>query len=143
MLLFSHSVISDSAIPWGFPGKTIGEGCHFLITQKTQPPSPALAGRFFTPELPEKPIYVYKDIYMYIYVCVCVSKSFVLSHAIRSQTNREGMEGKKGTGEMSFLLLGDPRWSDWKEVKIHEVRGKRNRTLSVLMIFPLSQEGQS
>ena len=74
MLLFSHSVISDSAIPWGFPGKTIGEGCHFLITQKTQPPSPALAGRFFTPEPPEKPSYVYivKYIYIYLFICVCV-----------------------------------------------------------------------
>ena len=81
---------------------------------------------------------------MCVCVCVCVRKNFVLLHAIRSQTNREGMEGKKGTGEMSFLLLGDPRWSDWKEFKIHEVRRKRNRTLSVLkMVFPLSQEDQS
>ena len=54
------------------------------------------------------------------------------------------MEGKKGKGEMSFLLLGDPRSSDWKELKIQEVRGKRNGTLSVLkMVFPLSQEDQS
>ena len=80
----------------------------------------------------------------FIYIYISVSKSFVLLHAISSQTNREGMEGKKGKGEMSFLLLGDPRSSDWKELKIQEVRGKRNGTLSVLkMVFPLSQEDQS
>ena len=81
---------------------------------------------------------------IYIYIYIYVSKSFVLLHAIRSQTNREGMEGKKGKGEMSFLLLGDPRSSDWTELKIQEVRGKRNGTLSVIkMVFPLSQEDQS
>ena len=43
-----------------FPGKHTRVGCHFLLqeiflTQGSNPPSPALAGGFFTTEPPEKP----------------------------------------------------------------------------------------
>ena len=42
LCVFSHSVVSDSLqphglwparllCPWGFPSKTIGVGCHFLL----------------------------------------------------------------------------------------------------------------
>ena len=50
--------------PWVFPGKNTGVGCHFLLqgiflpNPGIEPASPALAGRFFTPEPPGKPSYL-------------------------------------------------------------------------------------
>ena len=47
--------------PWDFPGKNTKIGCHFLLhgmdlpDPGMEPTSPALAGRFFTAELAEKP----------------------------------------------------------------------------------------
>ena len=46
--------------PWDFPGKNIGEDCHFLL-QRIKPnlviktTSPVLAGGLFTTEPPGKP----------------------------------------------------------------------------------------
>ena len=47
-------------LPWNFPGKDTGMGCHFLLQGIFQPRdhelmSPALAGGFFTSEPPGKP----------------------------------------------------------------------------------------
>ena len=52
-----------SSCPWNYPGKNTGVGCHFLLQgnlpdpgiKPTSPASPALTGRFFTTEPPEKP----------------------------------------------------------------------------------------
>ena len=71
LLLFSHSVMSDSLQshglqpsrllrPWDFPGKNIGVGLPFPPPGDhpdlgIKPVSPALAGKFFTPEPPGKP----------------------------------------------------------------------------------------
>ena len=50
--------------PWGFPGKNTEVGCHFLLQRiflpdpEIEPTSPALAGRFFTPEPPGKCSYL-------------------------------------------------------------------------------------
>ena len=46
--------------PWDFPGKNTGVGCHFLLQgdlpdSGIKPVSPALTGRFSTPEPPGKP----------------------------------------------------------------------------------------
>ena len=45
---------------WNVPGKSNGVGCHFLLQanpgiEPASLASPALAGRFFTPEPPGKP----------------------------------------------------------------------------------------
>ena len=45
---------------WDFPSKNPGVDCHFFLQRnlpnpEIKPPSPALAGRFFTIELPGKP----------------------------------------------------------------------------------------
>ena len=72
--LLSHSVKSNSfcnavdcsppgsSIPWDFPEKNSGVGCHFLLQipgDLSDPvielASPTLAGRFFTTELSGKP----------------------------------------------------------------------------------------
>ena len=50
-----------SSVHGVFPGKNTGVGCHFLLQGNLlrsgiKPASPALAGRFFTTELPGKPI---------------------------------------------------------------------------------------
>ena len=47
--------------PWDFPGKNTSVGCHFLLQgnlsgQGIESESPALAGRFFTTELPGNPV---------------------------------------------------------------------------------------
>ena len=71
LLLFSRSVTSDSfatpwtvarqfLYPWDFPGKNTGVSSHFLLQGNLPDPgielvSPALAGGFFTTELPERP----------------------------------------------------------------------------------------
>ena len=46
---------------WDFPGKNTGVGSHFLLQgnlpdPEIEPRSPALAGTFFTAELPGKPL---------------------------------------------------------------------------------------
>ena len=46
---------------WDFPGKNTGVGSHFLLQGNLpdpgiEPRSPALAGTFFTAELPRKPL---------------------------------------------------------------------------------------
>ena len=72
MLLFSCYVMSDSLVtPWtvdhqaplsmGFPRQEYWSGLPFpspgnLPDPRTEPTSPALAGRFFTTEPPGKPI---------------------------------------------------------------------------------------
>ena len=47
-----------SSVSWDFPGKNTGVGYHFLLHRipdpRIEPKSPALAGRFFTTELPRK-----------------------------------------------------------------------------------------
>ena len=51
--------------PWDFPGKNTKMGCHFLLhgidlpDLGMEPTPPALAGRFFTAELAEKPYLSY------------------------------------------------------------------------------------
>ena len=66
-----HSVVSNSATPWivahqaplsmGFSRQEDWNGLPFpssgkdLTDPEIEPASPALAGRFFTPELPGKP----------------------------------------------------------------------------------------
>ena len=47
--------------PWDFPGKNTRVGSHFFIQgnlpdPRIEPASPALAGKFFTNEPPEKPV---------------------------------------------------------------------------------------
>ena len=49
-------------LPWDFPGKNTGVGCHFLLQgglpdPGTEPVSPALADGFFTTEPPGKPMH--------------------------------------------------------------------------------------
>ena len=49
-----------SSVPWDFPGKNTGVGCHFLLQWMNlpdpgiEPTSPALAGEFFTTDPPGK-----------------------------------------------------------------------------------------
>ena len=50
--------VAHQAPLWDSLGKNTGVGCHFpsdLPNPGTEPESPALAGRFFTAEPPEKP----------------------------------------------------------------------------------------
>ena len=72
--VLSPSVVSNSLrppglkptrllCPWDLPSKNTGVGCHFLLQgifpihlPDVPPPSPALAGGFFTPESPGKPM---------------------------------------------------------------------------------------
>ena len=47
----------------GFPRKDTGVGCHLLLqgnfpNPEIKPTSPALAGRFFTTDPPEKPLFL-------------------------------------------------------------------------------------
>ena len=65
ILFQSHGLLpARLACPWDFPGKNTGVGCHFLLQrdlpdpgiEPASPVPPALAGRFFTPEPPGKPI---------------------------------------------------------------------------------------
>ena len=51
--------LPGSSCPWDFPGKNIGEGCHFLLqgifpTQGLNPCLLQWTGRFFTTESPGK-----------------------------------------------------------------------------------------
>ena len=70
-LLFSHSVVSNSVTPWtvarqaprsmGFPRQEHWSGVPFpspgdLPDPGIEPASPVLAGGFFTPEPPGKPV---------------------------------------------------------------------------------------
>ena len=80
MLLFSCSVVSDSfATPWtvarqapvsmGFSRQEYWSGLPFpspgdLPDLGIKPTSPALAGWFFTVELPGKPTYIYINMYI-------------------------------------------------------------------------------
>ena len=62
-MFVSHSVVSDSLrppwtvacqapLPWDFPGKNTGMGCHFLLQGSSQPRDrtwvSCIAGRIFT-----------------------------------------------------------------------------------------------
>ena len=77
LLLFSHSVLSDSAIPWSvahqaslsrrFPRQEYWNGLLFLSPRDLpnpgiEPTSPVLAGRFSTAEPPGKPTYIHNII---------------------------------------------------------------------------------
>ena len=71
ILLLTIGIVACTKLlcPWDFPGKNAGVGCHVLLQgiflpllQSPSPgdsgielESPALAGRFFTTEPPEKP----------------------------------------------------------------------------------------
>ena len=64
------TVACQSPLPWNYPGKNTGVGCHsprvrIFLTQgltSIKPASPASAGEFFTTEPPGKPTYSIKKI---------------------------------------------------------------------------------
>ena len=107
LLLFSHSVMSDSfanpmdcgpsnqlLCPWDFPGKNTGVGCHFLLQgifpdPGIKPASPALAGEFFTTEPPLSHFLLpqYRMVFLFLYfLCLgCFSPS-VLSKLTHSKS---------------------------------------------------------
>ena len=53
-----RTVTFQALLPWDFPGKNTGVGCHFLqvpfLDPGINPVSPTLAGRFITAEPPGK-----------------------------------------------------------------------------------------
>ena len=70
-----------SSVPWGFPGKNTGVGCHFLLQWMNlpdpgiEPTSPALAGGFFITDPPGSPNPTWIQIQNLSSVWTCGSKA--------------------------------------------------------------------
>ena len=71
---------------WGFSGKDTGVSCHFLLQRIFLTfQSPALAGRFFTTELPGKPIHTHT--HTHTHTLTDVGNKLVTTSGVREKSN--------------------------------------------------------